>query len=69
MCGLYPISLENAEKIIEQIVSERKEFVRENGLKSFKPLMGVTMKLLGGRVDGEVVSEILKSKIKMIIEE
>ncbi|MCD6467951.1 MAG: hypothetical protein J7L32_01380 [Thermoplasmata archaeon] len=69
MCGLYPISLENAEKIIEQIVSERKEFVRENGLKSFKPLMGVTMKSLGGRVDGEVVSEILKSKIKMIIEE
>ncbi|HHH80310.1 MAG TPA: hypothetical protein ENL13_05355, partial [Thermoplasmatales archaeon] len=35
----------------------------------FKPLMGVTMKSLGGRVDGKVVSEILKSKIKMIIEE
>ncbi|HEC81079.1 MAG TPA: GNAT family N-acetyltransferase [Thermoplasmatales archaeon] len=67
MCGLNHVSLEDAEKIIEQIVSDRKKFVRENGLESFKPLMGVVMKSLGGRVDGKVASEMLKSKIKEVM--
>jgi len=52
------------EKIIKKIVSDREDFIREQGERSIGGLMGITMKELGGKVDGKIVKEILTDEIK-----
>jgi len=46
--------------LIEQLVVERSEFVREEGLHAVGPLMGVLMKDLRGKMSGEEVSRMLR---------
>ncbi len=52
------------EKVIEQIVEEKREFIREKGSAALSPLMGLAMKQFRGKVDGRVVSRLLKQKIE-----
>lgn len=61
---LSSASEEDVEKIVENIVQEKKDFIREKGDRAVKPLMGLAMKKLRGRADGEVVMKILKKKIE-----
>jgi glutamyl-tRNA(Gln) amidotransferase subunit E len=61
------VNMEEVEKFIEDVVNSKKELVRENGLRSVGPLMGVVMKELRGRVDGKVVNEILKEKVEKVM--
>ncbi len=53
----------NLEDIVDKIIAEKSEFIKEKGAFAQKPLMGLVMKEAKGRVDGRVVSEILKKKI------
>ena len=64
----YSISVD-IDAIIERVVNEKTDFIRERGESSFKPLMGVVMKELRGKVDGKIVSEKLKKKIAEILKE
>ncbi len=61
------VSLDEVERFIENVVRERAEFVRERGISAVGPLMGVVMKDLRGKVDGKVVSEMLKAKIEAFL--
>ncbi len=51
------------ESVIDKIIESRMDFIREKGLNSVGPLMGVVMKELRGKVSGEEVSMLLKEKI------
>ena len=55
---------DSIDELIEQLVVERSEFVREQGLRAVGPLMGVIMKDLRGKMSGEEVSKILKERIE-----
>jgi glutamyl-tRNA(Gln) amidotransferase subunit E len=61
------MSMEEVREFIRKVVSERMDFIRERGMSALSPIMGVVMKELRGRVDGKVVSEILKEEIKKVI--
>jgi glutamyl-tRNA(Gln) amidotransferase subunit E len=57
------------EKLIEDIVRAKKDFIREKGDRAVGPLMGVVMKELRGKVDGKVLNKILAEKVKEVLEE
>ncbi|NPA75472.1 MAG: Glu-tRNA(Gln) amidotransferase subunit GatE [Euryarchaeota archaeon] len=52
------------DAIIDRIIEEKKELINERGMGAFKPLMGLVMKEVRGKVDGKKVSEVLRSKLK-----
>lgn len=60
-------SLKEVKRLISKIVSERKDFVRERGIEALGPLMGVCMKEFRGKVDGKIVSEILREEIDRVL--
>ncbi len=59
----------NLNEIIEKIVNEKETLIIERGTAAFKPLMGLAMKELRGKVDGKLVSEKLREKINEKIKE
>lgn len=65
--GLTAPDVEDAEKIISDIVQSKTDFIQEQGEHAIGPLMGIVMKELRGKVDGQTASEILKEKIQEIL--
>jgi glutamyl-tRNA(Gln) amidotransferase subunit E len=65
--GLGPIDKKEVARIVNRIVSEKKEFVKERGIEALGTLMGIVMKELRGKVDGNIISKILKKEIKKVI--
>jgi glutamyl-tRNA(Gln) amidotransferase subunit E len=61
--GLGSIDLSDVESMIESVIKERQDFVKEKGMAAVGPLMGVVMKEVRGKVDGKTLSEILKQKV------
>ena len=61
-------NLEEVERLIAEVVSARRDFVKESGARAVGPLMGVVMKELRGKVDGKEVNKILTEKVKEILE-
>ncbi len=66
--GLTMVSTKEIEELIQQIVTERKEFIKDQGERSIGGLMGIVMKELGGKVDGKTVKNLLQIEIKKIID-
>jgi glutamyl-tRNA(Gln) amidotransferase subunit E len=65
--GVERIDLEEVRHICDRVVREREALIRERGENSLGPLMGIVMKELRGRVDGQVISEILREKIRQLL--
>jgi glutamyl-tRNA(Gln) amidotransferase subunit E len=65
--GLAMISQEKLEKIIDDLMRENKSLIADKKEGAFGPLMGMIMKKVRGRVKAELVSEILKRKLKSFI--
>jgi len=65
--GVEKIDLEEVRKLCDRVVKEREDFIRERGEASLGPLMGIVMKELRGRVDGQVISEILRERIGRLL--
>ena len=66
--GLSTNSAE-VEKLIEDIVNTKMDFIREKGERAVGPLMGVVMKELRGKVDGKVINKILAEKVNDVLEQ
>jgi glutamyl-tRNA(Gln) amidotransferase subunit E len=62
--GLKTVSREEAEKLIEKIIEENINIVRERGMKAMGLIMGRAMSILRGRIDGKIVAEIVRNKLK-----
>ncbi len=65
--GLEMVTSREVEDVIKKLVSERMDFIREQGERSVGGLMGVAMKELGGKADGKTVRELLTKEIQEIL--
>ncbi|PKK81410.1 MAG: Glu-tRNA(Gln) amidotransferase GatDE subunit E [Thermoplasmata archaeon HGW-Thermoplasmata-2] len=52
------------EKVINKIIAEKAEFVRQRGEAAIGPLMGLVMKEMRGKVDGAAINSALTRKVK-----
>jgi glutamyl-tRNA(Gln) amidotransferase subunit E len=50
-------------EVIDRILSEKKDFIKERGDSAFQPLMGLVMKELRGKVDGALISKTLRERL------
>ena len=66
-CGLVATDTKKIEEIARRVVSERIDFVKQKGLDSLGPLMGIVMKEVRGKVDGKTINEILRKEIEKVI--
>ncbi len=57
-------SLEEIERIVDNVVRNNENLIRKLKERAFKPIMGEIMKEYRGRVDAAKVAEILKRKIE-----
>lgn len=62
--GLTRVSREEAEKIVEKIIRENIGAVKERGERAYGLLMGKAMAILRGRIEGRVVAEIVRRKLR-----
>ncbi|MGI0069876.1 MAG: Glu-tRNA(Gln) amidotransferase subunit GatE, partial [Nitrosopumilaceae archaeon] len=51
-------------KILDELIKSNIKIIEQQGLRSVAPLMGLAMKTLRGRVDGQRINQLLESKIK-----
>lgn len=62
--GLKRVSESELNEIIDRIITNNKVLIKQKGRDSLGTLMGRSMSLLRGRVDGKTVSSILESKLE-----
>jgi glutamyl-tRNA(Gln) amidotransferase subunit E len=62
--GLSGVGQDELNKVIDEIIKDKMDFIKEKGEDAVGPLMGVVMKELRGKVDGKKVNEALRKKIK-----
>ena len=65
--GLGLATSSEVEDIIKKIVSEREDFIREQGERSIGGLMGIAMKELRGKADGKTVKELLEKEVHRLL--
>ena len=65
--GLSAVDAGEAAAIIEKIVSERADFVREKGMGAIGGLMGPVMGALRGKIDGKQANELLTAAIRKLL--
>jgi glutamyl-tRNA(Gln) amidotransferase subunit E len=65
--GVETVDVGSVEEICDRVVRSREKFIRERGEASLGPLMGLVMKELRGKVDGKVISEILRERIQRLL--
>lgn len=66
--GLAKMGQEDIEKLITQVIESKRDLIKERGTDALKPLMGLIMERARGKVDGKLVSNILKEKIEEFME-
>ncbi|MGI0094041.1 MAG: Glu-tRNA(Gln) amidotransferase subunit GatE [Nitrosotalea sp.] len=55
-------------KILDELVRSNLKIIEDQGLRSMGPLMGLAMKTLRGKVDGQKLNQLLEDKIKIKID-
>ncbi len=50
--------------LLTDIVEANLKIIQEDGLRSIDPLMGIVMKTMRGKVDGQIINKILMEKIR-----
>ncbi|MHA1468321.1 MAG: GatB/YqeY domain-containing protein, partial [Promethearchaeota archaeon] len=63
------ISEKDLKKIITKVVDENIAILKEKEMRAMGPLMGVVMKEVRGKIDGEVVSSELKTILQEKLKE
>lgn len=52
-------------KILDELIESSSKIIEEQGFRSMGPLMGLAMKTLRGKVDGQKLNQLLENKIKI----
>ena len=52
------------DNLLTDIVEANLKIIQEDGLRSINPLMGIVMKTMRGKVDGQIINKILMEKIR-----
>jgi len=61
------VSVDDLKEIVDRIVRERAEFIKERGNSATGPVMGVVMKEVRGSVDGKIVNQVLREAISRVL--
>lgn len=61
--GISSVDTKEVEDFTRSLIAERSDFVRQRGCDALGPLMGVVMQKFRGRVDGAIISDILKKEL------
>ena len=64
MASIETVNDTELEKIIQKIVDENEQLVKNQKERSIGPLMGIVMKELRGKASGEIVNKILLKNIQ-----
>ena len=51
-------------QILDKLIESNLKIIEEQGIRSMGPLMGLAMKTLRGKVDGQKLNQLLENKIK-----
>jgi len=62
--GLRALSLDEVRALVDRIIEENADILKEKGEKAFKVVMGRAMSVLRGKVDGKLVSEVVKERVE-----
>lgn len=62
--GLKVLSESELRELIDKIVEDSSGLIMERGNSAFSALMGEVMKQVRGKIDGELVSRILREKVE-----
>ncbi|MDE1842896.1 MAG: Glu-tRNA(Gln) amidotransferase subunit GatE [Thaumarchaeota archaeon] len=62
--ALNTIEDSELDKILDDLVKSNLKIIQEQGLRSMGPLMGLAMKTLRGKVDGQKLNQLLEIRIK-----
>ncbi|MCD6357532.1 MAG: Glu-tRNA(Gln) amidotransferase subunit GatE [Thermoproteales archaeon] len=66
--GLTPMSAEEARAVVREVLNRMRRLVEERGEAAFGPVMGAVMRKLRGRVDGAVVSRLVREELRKMLE-
>ncbi len=66
--GIGAVGSGELEPAIDRIIESRREFIKEKGMNSVGPLMGIVMKELRGKVSGHEISRLLTERISKKLE-
>lgn len=55
---------DKVEQVVEDVLDQKEDLVESQGMEAFSPLMGVVMGELRGKADGQLVSDVLREKLK-----
>jgi glutamyl-tRNA(Gln) amidotransferase subunit E len=66
--GLKVISERDLENIIDNVIKNSKDLVEKSGTKAFGLLMGIVMKEVRGKANPNMISELIKKKLKQFDE-
>ncbi|WP_406662051.1 Glu-tRNA(Gln) amidotransferase subunit GatE [Methanolobus sp. ZRKC3] len=65
--GLGGIDTAQIENFIDNMITERQDFIKEKGPGAIGPLMGVVMGEFRGKADGKLLSDLLKQKVNIYL--
>jgi len=63
------ISLDDLKKIVNEVISNNINLLKEKDTRAMAPLMGEVMKQVRGKIDGKIVSDELKKAITIKLKE
>jgi glutamyl-tRNA(Gln) amidotransferase subunit E len=66
--GLEMMDSDEVKKLVEEIVSEKSDMVKERGMKAMGPLMGIIMGKVRGKASPQQVNKLLNAAIRALIE-
>ncbi len=65
--GYKPANVADLASVVDSIIAQRMDFVKERGMGAMGPLMGIVMQESAG-ADGKQVSALLRVAIQKVIE-
>ena len=65
--SITQLSKDELEKIVDEIIEQNFDKIKEDGTRSISSIMGLVMKQVRGKTSGSLVNELVKTKIQDII--
>jgi glutamyl-tRNA(Gln) amidotransferase subunit E len=65
--GIKPISDQEMERTIDKVLEENMPVIKAKGIASLGMLMGRSMSLLRGKIDGQKINSTLKKKLEELL--
>ncbi len=66
--GLARMKQSDLQEIVKGVVSERIDYIRENGERAIGGIMGVVMNKVRGRAEGKTVKALVTSEVNKVID-